>query len=390
MTFGIPAFLFAFAALIIPLAIHLWSKDTQNQVYFGSIRFLQETVTKRTKTIFPSDLLLLLLRSLVLIVLALTLTEPFLLKEQVGTTTAYLIDPAIRNDLSRIKGSLPEDAAIFWLSETKSAASDSLQSYRDNLWMNFSSFDSYDSLVIFSHRNMSRFHGKRIRTNNKITWVAPPVDPPLPALTTISKKETNYAITENTNEVQTTFEWKETAKTGQPLDVFIYMHSSEKYQELANLVTAALKAIDENGLTTLHVQSSGDSPALTATDWMIWLDDDKPDWRKNLVYVGDNQQELIRKMGEGIYRIDGEAGTRKMLRLNLPLQLESILHEPFVRELEIADHRVLPESQIQATLSESPHADKRVTKTAIAWIGWLALVLLIMAERTLSNLKARR
>ncbi len=70
--------LWAIAGIAVPLFIHLWNVKKGKTRKVGSIAFLTESAKSHTKSLRISEWLLLLLRCLLLIVLALLLTNPFI------------------------------------------------------------------------------------------------------------------------------------------------------------------------------------------------------------------------------------------------------------------------------------------------------------------------
>src|SRR6202000_2638344 len=72
-----PIWLFALAALSIPVAIHLWNIRQGKTLKVGSISLITVSSQKRSRSLKLHDLLLLLLRCLLLALLAFVLTMPF-------------------------------------------------------------------------------------------------------------------------------------------------------------------------------------------------------------------------------------------------------------------------------------------------------------------------
>jgi hypothetical protein len=70
-----PIALWGLTALIIPVIIHLWSKNKTKEIAFGSIRFLKESSTLQSKKIQFSELPLLLLRLMILGLLVMLLAK---------------------------------------------------------------------------------------------------------------------------------------------------------------------------------------------------------------------------------------------------------------------------------------------------------------------------
>ncbi len=80
MTLLYPLGLLAFAGLIIPVLIHLWSVKKGKVLKIGSIALLGENATASSKSISITDIILFILRCLVIILIAFVLAEPYLKK----------------------------------------------------------------------------------------------------------------------------------------------------------------------------------------------------------------------------------------------------------------------------------------------------------------------
>ncbi len=76
-----PLWLWAIAAISIPILIHLWHIKTGKTLKIGSIALLGESARQSSRSFRITDWLLLLLRCLLLILLAFLLTEPFWQKQ---------------------------------------------------------------------------------------------------------------------------------------------------------------------------------------------------------------------------------------------------------------------------------------------------------------------
>src|SRR5471030_327127 len=78
MQFVQSIWLWAMAGIAVPLFIHLWNLKKGKTRKVGSIAFLMESARSHAKSLRISEWLLLLLRCLLLIVLAVLLTDPFI------------------------------------------------------------------------------------------------------------------------------------------------------------------------------------------------------------------------------------------------------------------------------------------------------------------------
>ena len=117
MTFGAIGFLFAAAAAIIPVVLHMINRQRAKDLPFSTLRFLRISVEKTRRRRRIQDILLMLLRMAVLILIALGLAKPTLtsLKSLLGgganTAVAIILDNSasmgtIDNDRMRFETAL--------------------------------------------------------------------------------------------------------------------------------------------------------------------------------------------------------------------------------------------------------------------------------------------
>jgi len=101
MNLAYPIGLFALAALVIPLLIHLWSVKQGKIIKIGSISLLGENSTASSKSLKLTDLLLFILRCLILMLIALMLAQAYYQKTNVlvKNTGWILMD---RNELQEV------------------------------------------------------------------------------------------------------------------------------------------------------------------------------------------------------------------------------------------------------------------------------------------------
>ncbi|MEM8962951.1 MAG: BatA domain-containing protein [Acidobacteriota bacterium] len=98
MSFAAFAWLAGLAALVIPIAIHLWSRGIRRRVEIGSIRLLEALPGRRARRVRLTHPWLLLLRSVLLIALVLALASPRL--EVPPPPSWVLIEPSTIGDLA--------------------------------------------------------------------------------------------------------------------------------------------------------------------------------------------------------------------------------------------------------------------------------------------------
>ncbi|NND11568.1 MAG: hypothetical protein HKN96_10170, partial [Flavobacteriaceae bacterium] len=98
MTFLYPSYLWALLGLIVPLAIHLWSKKEGKTIKIGSIKLLSEADSKQSRSIKLNEYWLLLLRMLSVALLVFILAEPGFIKKTPTNPLTYIVEPALLED----------------------------------------------------------------------------------------------------------------------------------------------------------------------------------------------------------------------------------------------------------------------------------------------------
>ncbi|WMN10978.1 BatA domain-containing protein [Marivirga salinae] len=90
-----PIALWGLTALVIPILIHLWSKNKTKEIAFGSIRFLRESSTLQSKKIQLSEIPLLLVR-LIILVLVVMLMARWVNYQEVEKQKALLLGEDVK------------------------------------------------------------------------------------------------------------------------------------------------------------------------------------------------------------------------------------------------------------------------------------------------------
>src|SRR6186713_361815 len=87
LNFLSPAFLIGLPLVAVPVVIHLLSRRQQKRISWGAMRFLKEAMTRKRRLWQLTDLLLLLLRTLVFLFFIFALTQPRLAATWLGGAT---------------------------------------------------------------------------------------------------------------------------------------------------------------------------------------------------------------------------------------------------------------------------------------------------------------
>lgn len=154
MTFANPAFLWAFAGLAVPLAIHLLSRKEGKIIRVGSVRHVEESNTSQFKSIRLNEILLLLLRCLMIATVVLFMSGAQCSGPLSNKTKWVFTERGINVDSLTAKG--------YELHEMSTK----------NYWAFAEDLNKlpYD-IVVVAHSYARDFSGKRVPLNDNIKWI---------------------------------------------------------------------------------------------------------------------------------------------------------------------------------------------------------------------------
>ncbi len=105
MYFSNPTYLWALLGILVPLAIHLWSRREARTIKVGSIAMLEESDAVRSRALYPSEWVLLLLRMLSIALLAFLLAGPQLSSKTGSSRMIYVAEASLLEE-GMLKGML--------------------------------------------------------------------------------------------------------------------------------------------------------------------------------------------------------------------------------------------------------------------------------------------
>ncbi|MBR9855286.1 MAG: hypothetical protein GYB37_12035 [Algicola sp.] len=179
MVFANPSYLWALLGLLVPLAIHLWSKKEAKTIKIGSIQLLDESNSRQSSNIQLNEWFLMLLRMLIITLIVLLMAGPkWRTKGNHGQIT-YLVEASLANDTSikSILDSLQEQSTVLYLKEGfpewELDADFKSEQKPPNYWQLVQQMDSLhsDSIVVFTKALMTGIRSMRPNTKKKIHWV---------------------------------------------------------------------------------------------------------------------------------------------------------------------------------------------------------------------------
>ena len=213
MSFTYPTYLWALLGLLVPIAVHLWSKKEAKTIKIGSIQLLSESKSKQSSSIQLNELWLLLLRMLIISVLTLVLAKPIWNSRIDNASLTYLVEPDLsqnKNFMTRLD-SLADEQEIrlfkkgfpLWEYDSYYSRVVAIPDY----WSLASETDllNTDSIVVFTKGYARGIKGSRPQTDHQIKWVvidsAQTVEKPLIAYQN-EKDLQLYSALGNSNKVE--------------------------------------------------------------------------------------------------------------------------------------------------------------------------------------------
>ncbi|MGB6153058.1 MAG: BatA domain-containing protein [Pricia sp.] len=178
MTFIDPTYLWALLGILVPVAIHLWSRKKVVTVKIGSTQLLNASEPKRTSTVRPNEWWLLVLRSLIIALLVFMLAGPNLMIKEDRLPLTYIIEPSLLSEprVERLLDTVPSESKRV-MSKNFPYVGDFDASTADvetpKYWQLAQEMQALttDSIVVFTKALISGIRGMRPSTSANIKWV---------------------------------------------------------------------------------------------------------------------------------------------------------------------------------------------------------------------------
>lgn len=377
MAFLAPYFLIGLGALLVPIIIHLWSKNAKQSISFGSLRFIKETETKTMRSVMPSQWLLLLTRLLLLTLLVFVLAEFRMVSEGNPIERLYVVDRVYEDSelLSNLIDSVGEDVEIRWLAEGFPTIDQKPDSSENDYWQLLSQLPASraNCLVVISPLYVKKFEGERRTFPEVCQWIQPPADAVKAELISFEKGGEAKVINALYDEWFTTIEI-EGRGNGKPISVSYSLKSDEKYQEQREIFLAALDAVQKVSFLTLNETSQEEA------DWVIWLSDNPKPANQKLIYLNGNTMRDWNQISGSSIAVSANLKKEEAIKIELPRKLVHVFSQDLVDQ-QTLDMRTIDLASFDYKVA------KEVDETSYADISnylWVALMLILLLERWLS------
>jgi hypothetical protein len=359
--FAQPIFLWALAALAIPIGIHLLSRKEGQVLKMGSLRHLRETSTQQFKGIKLNEILLLALRCL-LITLFVGMLAGFHWKDK-GAKRWVLVERGLENQqhVKTITDSLISDGYEWRWLQSGFPLQEQVSIGEVNYWKLISELQNENlaKAIVFSKSNINSFIGLRPSLPVEFSWLSVSSDPNQFVLQTL-KKDDQYLIREgHLTSDKTYFETLQSNTLPDSLQVseqkkltIAIAHDAAHTQDL-QIIKAALKAIEQTVPVNFLINDIAPSQSSASADWIIWLSDsDLPafDSLNYLILKPQIANELISRVKPHQWIINKRLTIEQARNENLSLNLANLLlyDSALVNRAEYYDRRMLPDSLIES------------------------------------------
>ena len=423
MSFAHPSYLWALLGLLVPIAIHLWSKKEAKTIKIGSVQWLSESKSKQSSSIQLNEWWLLVLRMGIISLLVLLMAKPQWLSKVSTTSLTYIIEPerVQHTDFMSRFNEITDDREIRLLHKglpLKENEQDiTTQHFLPDYWALASEMDALqtDSIVVFTKGFAKGLKGARPETKHKMHWVvidsALAIETPLlaykrknglqlftgkssPFDIKVSKKNINVGdeFTLNDNGDGLVIAGKNPVEkvpvyVQKPIKIALYYTDSLQKDKL--YIEAALKALSIYLDREIQVESSLDTEVGSnkEADAVIWLSakHSLKTAKKLLAFKEDalSKSMIIAGVAEHTFYLTKRINSENAVTERLTEQLLQMLDingevEKLVAEV---DHRSVTAAELETTYTPSKKKQKQLASQHVNPYLWLILLILLLVER---------
>ncbi len=377
MSFLAPYFLIGLSALLVPILIHLWSKDAKKTVSFGSLRFLRESETRTTRSIMPSQWLLLMLRLVLLTLMVFLMADMQIPSQEDKAPRMYLLDAFYQGSavVTQLLDTIEEGVEVRWLAKDYPSIDQPVNLQTSDYWdlLGDIPITRAECIIVISPLHQQAFIGKRKNLPAICEWIKPPGEVKTSQLAELSKDGVNYLLTASYDEWSTTYEQTESA-SGTPIEVTYFMEVSTAYEDLGAIFHAALSSIQNVSTITLK-----QSETMNKADWIIWLSGEARPVEMNVIAV-DQDIFGLKYSGKRLIHVSSDLSSEEAIQLELPRKLLNAFVDDRFEDVENELLTVDPN-----TFSyKSREATSLAAADNAAPYLWIALLVILVLERRLS------
>lgn len=409
MFFLNPSFLWALLGLGVPVAIHLWSKKQGKNIKVGSIKFLQESDSRKSRSIKLNEFWLLLLRMLLIALLVFILAEPRLSYKTESSPVTYLVEASLLDspEVKTLVDSLNTQAEVRFLkTDFPDYDSDVLETNSiepPNYWQLARDMPSLktDSIVVFTNSYLNGIKGKRPEINKHVHWVNLNSDETKTNWIGVLKGESEEELISVKSDAEVFKFQKEIQRVNSgnvdsiPVvekdTLRMNMYFEDKFLDESRYLKASFSGIARYLNHTFDIRSIIEADSLLSTDVLVWLSEEPaPNTEaKVLKFRKDALADELIEQGnsEKEYYLTSELTSENIVAEHLGEQLLMMLnlYPELEKEAEAYDRRVMNLELLQPNFAEDTNSDKKEEGRDVSNFLWMILIILLLSERGLAK-----
>lgn len=427
MSFINPIWLYGLLGLLVPIAIHLWSKKEGKTIKVGSIQFFPESETRQSSKLHLNEIFLLILRSVIVALLVMLIAQPILISAKKKDKTTILIAPTLlEGDQfgSILDTVLAGDYNVKLLTKgLPDLDQEAAQRYPNSYyWQLIPEIEGLASseVIVFTTSRMTAFKGRIPASSKKLTWntIPPQYDATAVLKATIYDGQYNVYLG-NSTETQTEVRRMSFSNPSESSDLqfrnsglevklasqdnwvaveavaptLVSINYDQEFEVDAQLLIAAFRAIETTNGIPVQVEMAlilNDKSVSDNADVQVWLSD------KQFVYVNDAKvlvykeniydNEIIKSsVIRNEYWLNRRLTVANMTTDDLPEYLIKTVFKDELLEAQINsfDQRAIAVQMIQP-VTVAPGTILSQEQLAIPHYYWIVFMALMVFERFVS------
>ncbi|MTI23057.1 hypothetical protein E1176_18650 [Fulvivirga sp. RKSG066] len=412
MSFAAPTYLITLLGLLVPLAIHLWSKKEGRVIKVGSTQFLPEVESKQSSSLRINEIILLVLRMILMGLLSFILAQLFFKSTANNESKLVFIDPLIAdrpeanalldslaNQEYEIKAFLPGFPNYDQEKHTQSA---------ERHWQLVEELNRVNAqdIVLITSSVQKSFKGARPTSHRPLSWITLENQGTNMFLASaVQGRDSVYLVKGNSNREHTAFERDQILKGEIESDsdstsfdglkgtvrlikdtITVRIHSGPGFERDAMYLKTAVESISEFSRYPLKISDNKQA------DWLFWLSDEEIDGNQSNQIVRYKRDTLscrliIPTSDPRVYHITGRLNVVNVVKGSFVTQLFKVMRKEIEAgdQIEKFDQRQLAEAQLQPNY-EVRSLNSTVKKPMNDWL-WLLFLAVFATERIVSYVR---
>lgn len=426
MEFANATYLWGLLGLLVPIAIHLWSRKKVVTIKIGSIKFLEASEPKQTSSIKLNEWWLLFLRVLSILLLVLIISEPSITRSKENIAVSYVVEPSLINDerMASLLDTLPEGSVRLLekgFPEWEDADVKTLVK-NPNYWQLAQEMKSIsaDSIIVFSRGLLKGIHGSRPNIHANTKWIIIESEEVIEKSISAIQKSTHIELLSvSSSGKQLAFQRDSIANDSGDLEISgsrdsiklktpdksdwmtltnqeslrVGIVSNDSLTEQYLYLRAAYRAISKYIEIPIEVEDLTDLDPLktSAFNTIIVYENEIPKGSNGtfLIFRPDKLAKHLITEGPSpnIFYLTKFLDSENSINEQLPEKLLALLqrHKDVASSIEAIDQRILSETELQPIRSKVANEKNIASIFKITPWLWLFLVLVLLVERMLSK-----